>query len=39
MVYSRALAEPRSARTRVEREFDPDAVTASAGLLVGLHRA
>jgi dihydrofolate reductase len=25
-VYSRTLAEPRSARTRVEREFDPDAV-------------
>jgi hypothetical protein len=26
IVYSRNLAEPRSARTRVEREFDPDAV-------------
>ncbi len=26
VVYSRTLAEPRSARTRVEREFDPDAV-------------
>jgi dihydrofolate reductase len=26
IVYSRALAEPRSARTRIEREFDPDAV-------------
>jgi dihydrofolate reductase len=26
IVYSRTLAEPRSARTRVEREFDPDAV-------------
>ena len=26
IVYSRTLVEPRSARTRVEREFDPDAV-------------
>ena len=26
IVYSRTLSEPRSARTRVEREFDPDAV-------------
>jgi dihydrofolate reductase len=26
MVYSRTLAEPSSARTRVEREFDPNAV-------------
>ena len=26
IVYSRTLAEPRSARTRIEREFDPDAV-------------
>jgi dihydrofolate reductase len=26
IVYSMTLAEPRSARTRVEREFDPDAV-------------
>jgi RibD C-terminal domain len=26
IVYSRTLAEPRSARTRVEREFDPDTV-------------
>ncbi|WP_438023958.1 dihydrofolate reductase family protein [Sorangium sp. So ce233] len=26
IVYSRTLAEPRSARTRNEREFDPDAV-------------
>ena len=26
IVYSRTLAEPRSARTRVEREFGPDAV-------------
>ena len=25
-VYSRTLAEPRSARTRIEREFDPGAV-------------
>jgi hypothetical protein len=25
-VYSRTLAEPRSARTRIEREFDPEAV-------------
>jgi dihydrofolate reductase len=24
--YSRTLAEPRSARTRIEREFDPDVV-------------
>jgi dihydrofolate reductase len=26
VVYSRTLAEPRSARTRIEREFDPDPV-------------
>jgi dihydrofolate reductase len=26
IVYSRSLAEPRSARTRIEREFDADAV-------------
>jgi dihydrofolate reductase len=26
IVYSRTLAEPGSARTRIEREFDPDAV-------------
>jgi dihydrofolate reductase len=26
IVYSRTLAEPRSARTRIEREFDPAAV-------------
>jgi dihydrofolate reductase len=26
IVYSRTLAEPRSVRTRVEREFDPDVV-------------
>jgi dihydrofolate reductase len=26
IVYSRTLVEPRSARTRVAREFDPDAV-------------
>jgi dihydrofolate reductase len=26
VVYSKTLAEPRSARTRVEREFDPEAV-------------
>jgi len=26
IVYSRTLAEPRSARTWIEREFDPDAV-------------
>jgi hypothetical protein len=26
IVYSRTLAEPRSTRTRIEREFDPDAV-------------
>jgi dihydrofolate reductase len=26
IVYSRTLPEPRSARTRIEREFDPDAV-------------
>jgi dihydrofolate reductase len=26
IVYSRTLTEPRSARTRIEREFDPDAV-------------
>lgn len=26
IVYSRSLAEPRSARTRIEREFEPEAV-------------
>jgi dihydrofolate reductase len=26
IVYSRTLAGPRSARTRIEREFDPDAI-------------
>ena len=26
IVYSRTLAEPRSARTRIERLFEPDAV-------------
>jgi len=26
IVYSRTLTEPRSVRTRIEREFDPDAV-------------
>jgi dihydrofolate reductase len=26
IVYSRSLTEPRSARTQIEREFDPDAV-------------
>ena len=26
IVFSRTLAEPRSARTRIEREFDPDAI-------------
>ncbi len=26
VVYSRTLTEPRSARTRIEREFDPEAV-------------
>jgi len=26
IVYSRTLAEPRSAQTRIERDFDPDAV-------------
>src|SRR5215475_10559379 len=26
IVYSRTMGEPRSTRTRVEREFDPDAV-------------
>jgi dihydrofolate reductase len=26
IVYSRTLDKPRSARTRIEREFDPDAV-------------
>ena len=26
VVYSRTLAEPRSARTRIERAFDPDAL-------------
>jgi dihydrofolate reductase len=28
VVYSRTLEEPRTARTRIEREFDPDAVRA-----------
>ena len=28
VVYSRSLEAPRTARTRVEREFDPDAVRA-----------
>jgi dihydrofolate reductase len=28
VVYSTTLAEPRSARTRIERSFDPDAVRA-----------
>ena len=28
IVYSRTLDEPRSARTRIEREFDPEAVRA-----------
>lgn len=28
VVYSRTLAEPRTARTRVERAFEPDAVRA-----------
>ena len=28
VVYSRTLDEPRSARTRIEREFDPEAVRA-----------
>ncbi len=40
VVYSRTLDEVRSARTRVEREFDPDAVramkeSAQAGISVG----
>jgi dihydrofolate reductase len=40
VVYSRTLAEPRSARTRIEREFDPEAVRrmkadADRDLLVG----
>ena len=26
VVYSRTVAEPRSARTRIERKFDPGAV-------------
>lgn len=26
IVYSKSLAEPRSARTRIEREFDPEAI-------------
>jgi dihydrofolate reductase len=28
VVYSRTLEAPRSARTRIEREFDPEAVRA-----------
>jgi dihydrofolate reductase len=35
IVYSKTLAEPRSARTKIERSFDPDAVRqlkANAGL-------
>jgi dihydrofolate reductase len=40
VVYSRTLASPSSARTRIEREFDPDAVrqlkaTAEKDLTVG----
>jgi dihydrofolate reductase len=31
VVYSRTLQEPRSARTRIERSFDPDAVRALKG--------
>jgi dihydrofolate reductase len=31
VVYSRTLDEPRSARTRIEREFDPDVVRAMEG--------
>jgi dihydrofolate reductase len=39
VVYSRTLARPRSARTRVEREFDPEAVRrlkADAGRDIGV---
>ena len=43
VVYSRTLEEPRSARTRIEREFDPEAVaemkaSSSADLSVGGSR-
>jgi dihydrofolate reductase len=31
VVYSRTLDEPRTARTRIEREFDPDVVRAMEG--------
>jgi dihydrofolate reductase len=31
VVYSQTLEEPRSARTRIEREFDPDVVLAIEG--------
>ena len=31
IVYSRTLAEPRSARTRIEREFDRDAPDSKLG--------
>jgi dihydrofolate reductase len=33
VVYSRTLAEPSTARTRIEREFDPDAVRGMQGEL------
>jgi dihydrofolate reductase len=39
IVYSKTLAEPRSARTKIERSFDPDAVRrlkANAGLDVAV---
>lgn len=40
IVYSRTLAEPATARTRIEREFDPEAVrqlkaTAARDLMIG----
>jgi len=38
IVYSRTLAEPRSARTRIEREFDPGAVRRLITAALCLHR-
>jgi dihydrofolate reductase len=40
IVYSKTLAEPRSARTRIERSFEPDAVRrlkANAGLDIAVE--
>ena len=39
IVYSRTLAEPRSARTRIEREFDPGAVRRSTTSLLTVRNS